>query len=355
MTDRVIAVCGDLSLRNFGLSFTDFQRLAGRATHVFNSAARVNLTEPFDMMKKDNVDGILNILEFCCAVRPKPLHHISTMGVLTPDMLNRNGVIPESTPLGDIRTLPLYGTGDQANGYPYTKWLSEKLVFAAGRRGLPVYVHRPGLIGGHSETGAMAEDVFFHFLSDVVKLRQLPAMEGNKFNLTPVDWVAKAIVHIALTSQYTKESGATFHPSANNNTVTMQMVADVLRSAGYQGFKWRDFAEWRDSIVADPEAYKSWSFCASLTAEGDGVDSMAGNSIGAQAMCAAIGSECFNDFQPRVCLERMLHYCHTSGLLPLPEGDSLLLPQQASADPRRPLLATTAGTPASEIVEGTKA
>ena len=73
------AVPGDLSQRNFGRSFVEVQRMAGhrlsiavaqvfpgpvasdrgsvelgsgRVTHVFHSAARVNLTEPFDMMRK---------------------------------------------------------------------------------------------------------------------------------------------------------------------------------------------------------------------------------------------------------------------------------------------------------------
>ena len=62
-------------------------------------------------------------------------------------------------------------------------------LLQAARQGLPCYIHRPGLIGslpslhgsiakllgeawssrcagGHSVTGAAAEDVFFHFLAD---------------------------------------------------------------------------------------------------------------------------------------------------------------------------------------------
>ena len=230
----VEAVLGDLAQRNFGRSLVDAQRLAGaelklksiekrlksgekcgkvvdfrgfphgfrcsrgRVTHVFHCAAKVNLSEPFEMMKRDNVDATAHLLEFCALVRPKAFHHISTMGVLTPDMLDRRGLVPEQAQLGDVRCMPLYGTGDQANGYPQSKWLAEMYVFEARRQGLESFVHRPGLIGGHATTGAVAEDVFFHFLSDVLRLRRLPDMEGRKFNLSPVDWVAKAIVRIAL-------------------------------------------------------------------------------------------------------------------------------------------------------------
>ncbi|CAE7780214.1 tycB, partial [Symbiodinium pilosum] len=234
------AVPGDLQQRNFGRPFAEVQRLAGRVTHVIHAAAKVNLTEPFDLMKKDNVDATAHLLEFCCVSRPKPFHHVSTMGILTPDMLDRNGVVPEGAPLGDIRSLPMYGTGDQANGYPQSKWLAERLVFEAARQGLPCYIHRPGLIGGHSATGAAAEDVFFHFLSDVLKLQRLPAMEGRKFNLTPVDWVAKAIVRILLPGWLETRklpNGSVFHPAMPNNEITTDKMAAVLKRVGRAGFE----------------------------------------------------------------------------------------------------------------------
>jgi len=342
LRDRIEAVCGDLSQRNLGLPFADFQRLAGRVTHVFNSAAKVNLALPFNLMKKDNVDATEHILEFCCAVRPKPLHHVSTMGLLLPSMLDRHGVIPETRPLGDIRLLPMYGTGDQANGYPQSKWLSEMLVFEAGRQGLPVYVHRPGLIGGHSETGVMGEDVFYHFLSDVVKLKQVPAMEGKKFNLTPVDWVAKCIVGVALDPAWASHTGSAFHPAASGNAVTMEALCEVLFSAGYSGLQRMDFCKWRDMILADPQQYKSWSFCSAFSVEGDGLDAMAGNAKGLRAMRKAVGAEVLDQFSPMVCLQRMLHFCQQSGLLPPPTDAPQLAATSgvgsAAASARQPLL-----------------
>ena len=123
-----------------------------------------------------------------------------------------------------MRGMPMYGTGDQGNGYPHTKWCAEKMVFEAGKAGMQTFVHRAGLIGGHSKTGALAEDVFFHFLSDAVKLGELPNMEGDKFNITPVDWVAKAIVRVATSPQYERYAGSAIHPACSNNTVTMVQV-----------------------------------------------------------------------------------------------------------------------------------
>mmetsp|Transcript_77702 Transcript_77702/g.161462 ORF Transcript_77702/g.161462 Transcript_77702/m.161462 type:complete len:997 (-) Transcript_77702:114-3104(-) len=313
MFERVEALPGDLAQRNLGLAYTDFQQLAGKATHVFHCAAKVNLTEPFELMRRDNIDATAHLLEFCCTAQTKAFHHISTMGILTPDMLDRHGRVEESAKLGDMRCLPMYGTGDQANGYPYTKWVAEAYVFEAANRGLPAYVHRPGLIGGHSESGYLAQDVFFHFLSDVVKSKTLPAMEGAKFNITPVDWVARTIVGAAF-SETPFPPGSTFHPAANNNTVTMDDVWQVLEEAHFTGLRKVEFTSWRDRILANPDGFKSWSFCAALTADGDGIDSMAGNEKAGKVMRQVVGETTFDKYQPKICLKRMFTYCRENRL-----------------------------------------
>ncbi|CAK9091320.1 unnamed protein product [Durusdinium trenchii] len=313
--EAVEVVPGDLSQRNFGRSFVEIQRLAGRVTHVINVAAKVNLTEPFDMMRQDNVDATAHLLEFCSSVRPKPFHHVSTMGVFTPDMLDRHGAVRETAPLGDIRCMPLYGTGDQANGYPQSKWLAEKMVFEAARQGLPSFVHRPGLIGGHSRTGAAAEDVFFHFLSDVLQLGCLPDMEGDKFNLTPVDFVAKAIVQIMLEGG--TSSGSVLHPAMPDNSISIHDLANIFQLLGYQS-KTMDFVDWQKKILAEPLRFKSWSFCAALTVEGHGIDSMADSTSGAHAMRAALGEDAYCSFNAKSNLKQQIRWYIAQGLLPPP-------------------------------------
>ncbi|CAK0807952.1 unnamed protein product [Prorocentrum cordatum] len=95
-----------------------------------------------------------------------------------------------------------------------------------------------------------------------------------------------------------------------------------LQEAGYEGLRTVDFSQWRDSILADPEQFKSWSFCAALSVEGDGIDSMVEGKEGAKAMRAAVGAEAFDSFSPRACLERSLEYCIANGLLPPPDAAS---------------------------------
>jgi hypothetical protein len=59
-------------------------------------------------------------------------------------------------------------------------------AFSAEGRVLPLPVRCTQLKGAQMWPCAEAS------LAEVLKLRRLPAMEGRKFNLTPVDWVAKA-------------------------------------------------------------------------------------------------------------------------------------------------------------------
>mmetsp|Transcript_75102 Transcript_75102/g.135268 ORF Transcript_75102/g.135268 Transcript_75102/m.135268 type:complete len:166 (+) Transcript_75102:203-700(+) len=151
-------------------------------------------------------------------------------------------------------------------------------------------------------------------------------MEGNKFNLTPVDWVAKAIAHIRCKGWTGSAghahfpSGSTFHPAVPRNSVTVDALTSVLRRLGYQDLRSMDFVEWRDLILADPIRFKSWSFCAALTAEGDGIDSMAGCEVGARAIREVVGDEAFEKFDPLICLEKMVRWCASQGLLPPPDG-----------------------------------
>lgn len=124
-------------------------------------------------------------------------------------------------------------------------------------------------------------------------------------------------------------------------------MSEVLRATGYYGLEWSDFSEWRDMVLADPEKFRSWSFCASLTVEGDGMDSMVDNSLGARAMRESVGAIAFDGFSPRSCLEGMLRFCNASGLLPAPQDTQGGVTREsngelAGSELARPLLSSAA-------------
>jgi FlaA1/EpsC-like NDP-sugar epimerase len=94
---RIIPICGDLSAGFLGLSADKFKALANDIDTIYHNGALVNLIYPYSELKKTNVDGVRNILQLACESKIKPLHYISTTGVLES---SAEKIVYESTPPG---------------------------------------------------------------------------------------------------------------------------------------------------------------------------------------------------------------------------------------------------------------
>ena len=116
------------------------------------------------------------------------------------------------------------------DGYGQTKWVAEQLVLKAGQRGLPVKIHRCGTISGHSITGAAnAWDLLTALLVESIKLGYAPDVEGWRAEMTPVDYVSKAIVHLATQTQADQ---TVFH-LGDPDPVNTRSVFENLNELGY--------------------------------------------------------------------------------------------------------------------------
>ena len=107
--------------------------------------------------------GTQEILRLATRITLKPVHFVSSLGVFP--LLGSSGVkvIHEDDTLDHNGSL--YG------GYLQSKWVADKLVLAARSRGLPVCIYRPGLITGHSDTGAWnTSDVTSRMLKSWIEL-----------------------------------------------------------------------------------------------------------------------------------------------------------------------------------------
>ena len=99
--------------------------------------------------------------------RPKRLHYISSLSVFG-----------ASTETVGSETAPLPPLAEVHGGYSQSKWVSEKLCELAASRGVPVCVHRPGRIVGHSASGACnTDDFLFRMLKGCVQLECYPAFK----------------------------------------------------------------------------------------------------------------------------------------------------------------------------------
>jgi amino acid adenylation domain-containing protein/thioester reductase-like protein len=242
MEPRIVPVPGDLGRPRFGLSPDAFERLAGLLDGIYHCGAWVNFTYPYTMLRASNVGGAREALRLAVAGRLKPVHHISTLGVLAGS--------PED---GEWREdAPLPAPDGLVEGYAQSKWVAERILQLAQDRGVPVAVYRLGLVGGHSRTGVSnPRDLVWVWLKGMVRMEAATAAMDD-LDLAPVDYVCRAIVHLSLQEG---ALGRTFHLN-NPRPLPPEEVLDVLESLGYR-LRRLPAEEWgrkvREELRRDPD------------------------------------------------------------------------------------------------------
>ncbi len=188
LEERVDVVVGRLDEPRFGLDERHHERLSTDCDAIIHAGGSTSFAAPYAVLAPTNVGGTIEVLRFASRVRAKPLHHVSSIGVF--DCPSRRGTrVDEGATLSDAV--------DVTGSYAQSKWVAEELVRAAGMRGLPVTIHRVGRLTGSSRTGACnREDFVNRLFAACVELGCTPEVPAD-VDLTPVDFVAKAIVRIA--------------------------------------------------------------------------------------------------------------------------------------------------------------
>src|SRR5215207_1294401 len=235
--ERIVPVAGDLGEPLFGMAEGDFDALAKEVDLVIHAAAVVNLVYPYSALKAANVGGTREVLRLACRHGAKPVHHVSTNGIFPPG----TELCKEETDLDDLAEA-------REDGYGQSKWVAEKLVREAAGRGLPVSVYRPGNVSGHSESGASnPRDLIGAVIVESTRLGYAPEIEGWRMEMTPVDFVAAAILHIASDPD---AYGGTYHLT-NPDPPPADEVFDLLEEQGYP-LERITYDEWLQRLDAAP-------------------------------------------------------------------------------------------------------
>ncbi|MFI7531769.1 amino acid adenylation domain-containing protein [Streptosporangium sp. NPDC049376] len=239
LAGRIVAEPGDLGVPGLGLPGGRFAELAGTADLIVHNGAVVNFAWPYRRLRAANVDGLVEVLRLATSGgRTVPVHLVSTLGVhLTPG----ERTVREKDPLPDPEPLTL--------GYDRSKWVADRIAGLARHAGLPVSVHRPARISADSGTGTAAPDDFLgRFFETCARLGSVP--EGERLDMAPVDHVAAAIVHLAL-------SGAVgdFHHH-NPGLLRPAVLAEGLAERGFPvrlmpSEEWRRLARDRVAVGDD--------------------------------------------------------------------------------------------------------
>lgn len=225
--ERVTTVLGDVSSERLGLDEVTWRRLADDVDLTIHAAGRTTLVTFYDALAPINVEGTRRAVEFALSSRGKYLLYVSSFSALG-DRLNFNN------PPFTERDLEL-GQGYDHLPYQQTKYESEKLIRAASERGLLWDIVRPGNIMGDSRTGrypfseVSVKGAYYDILKTMIETGET-MLTPVHWDITPVDYVSAAMVHIATQRPTYRE---TYHLT-NPDIRRYYDVVRYVQRAGYE-------------------------------------------------------------------------------------------------------------------------
>jgi NAD(P)-dependent dehydrogenase (short-subunit alcohol dehydrogenase family) len=219
--DRVVGIVGDVSEPHLGVSDDDLDRLRGNVDHLFHFAAVYDMTADAESQRIANVEGTRHMIQFADAVEAGTVHMVSSIAAAG----LYNGTWRED----------MFEEAENLDVHPYfrTKHDSEGVVRSECPR--PWRIYRPGIVVGNSETGEMDKvDGPYYFFKLIRRIRgavpqwmPMVGVEGREINIVPVDFVVRAMDHIAHSEGLDRR---TFHLT-DPNPPTAGQVIDIFAGA----------------------------------------------------------------------------------------------------------------------------
>ena len=226
-------VIGDLSTEKFGLSDEQWQELAQTIQVIYHNGALLNFVFPYEFLKETNVHGTVETLRLACAGQPKYYHYVSSYSVYdTPN--NKGKRVYENDPLNTARGFSL--------AYSETKWVSEKLVGIAQKRGLHTVIYRPGDITGASNGIWEMDDMVSRMIIGTIQMQAIPRT-SYCMHMTPVDFVADAICCISRKPEAMDQAFNLVNPAP----VPVKKAVSYIRAHGYP-VRYISFGAWKSKL-----------------------------------------------------------------------------------------------------------
>ncbi len=187
---RIVPVIGDLSQEKLGCEEV-IDDLRGEIDHFFHLAAIYDMTADAESQRVANVEGTREAVRLAEELDAKRFHMVSSIAAAG----LYKGTFTEE----------MFDEAENVENHPYFQTKHESEAVVREECSVPWRVYRPGIVVGHSETGEMDKiDGPYYFFKLLQRARNaLPqwfpgvGIEGRKINIVPVDYVARAMDHIA--------------------------------------------------------------------------------------------------------------------------------------------------------------
>lgn len=231
---RVRSVRGVLSKPHFGLKDSQFTAL-GKSVHaIFHLGGHVNLLKNYRDLKQSNVGPILDLVELSgVGDSLAEIHYLSTWSVphlqawVNANLTRKSISIAEE----DVEHFSPPPTDDF--GYFKTRWVAERLLSRAARRGFPVTIYRASAVTASSATQVPEPSDGFigRMIFGMVDTGLIPADEPNKpawdIDFIPVDTLATTMHTLATHDQLSHDDISIFH-IGNPQPLKLKDLAQVI-------------------------------------------------------------------------------------------------------------------------------
>jgi amino acid adenylation domain-containing protein/thioester reductase-like protein len=246
---RVTLVLGNIAEYHFALDDEQYQALSRKIDSIYHSASAVNFIQPYSYMKRDNVQGLSEVIRFAAYQRTKPLLLLSTISVYSWGHLHTGKRVMLET--DDIdQNLPAVITDI---GYVRSKWVMEKIADLAAAQGLPLITFRLGYATSHSKTGVSASYQWWgRLVKTCISSGTVPNLRDLREGLTTVDYMTRAIAYISRNPQALGHKFNLIHESSNN--LTLKAFFHLLEH--YFGYRFRlmPYHDWLAQWEHDKDA-----------------------------------------------------------------------------------------------------
>lgn len=240
VTERIVAVPGDLALTHLGIEATMYKYLCENVTAIYHNGATVNFAQSYRSLYQANVGGSIEILKMASTHTRKAVHFVSTLYVFSSEDAKQQQTMQEHDVPVHYEQLQL--------GYTQSKWVSEGLMHEARLRGIPVNIYRLGRISGHSVSGACQEnDFFWKMIRFCIQIGAFPDIDFP-FNLIPADTASHSLVALSqqVNNQLKNEletSGYNYHLLSPSD-YRFREVTTELAKKGFE-FTLLAWSEWK--------------------------------------------------------------------------------------------------------------
>jgi NAD(P)-dependent dehydrogenase (short-subunit alcohol dehydrogenase family) len=220
---RLVPVVGDLRAERLGVDQDWIDEHRERIDHFFHLAAIYDMTAGAELNETLNVGGTRAALSLAGDLRAGVFHQVSSVAASG----DYRGLFDESM-FDEGQRLP--------SPYHRTKFESERIVREESP--VPWRVYRPAVVVGHSETGEMDKiDGPYYFFPLFKRMRDtlpswlpLVGVDLGDTNVVPVDYVAKAMDHLAHLPDRNGEAFHLVNPEPQNTVDLVNTFAAAARA-----------------------------------------------------------------------------------------------------------------------------